>query len=72
MTFMTTADVAARLGVSTRRVRALVAEGRLAGRRVGRDILIDSRSVDRYTPRPTGRPAAGGPRVTRSRKPKAD
>ena len=69
MSYLTTADVAERLGVSTRRVRALVAAGRLTAKRFGRDILIDSRSVDSYTPRPTGRPPAGGLRVTKPKRP---
>ena len=65
---LTTAQVAEKLGVTPRRVRALITSGRLKAKKIGRDYLIDSRDLARFTPRPpgnlTGRPRhrAGRPR----------
>jgi excisionase family DNA binding protein len=53
---LTTAQVAEKLGVSTRRVRALITAGRLRANKLGRDWMIDSRQLDRFTPMPPGRP----------------
>jgi len=57
---LTTAQVATKLGVSTRRVRALITAGRLKARKIGRDYLIDSRDLAKFTPLPPGRPAGKG------------
>ena len=57
---MTVADAAGVLGMSTRRVRALCAAGRLVGRRVGRDWAVSAVSVAKYRPSPAGRPAQTG------------
>jgi excisionase family DNA binding protein len=54
---LTTAQVAEKLGITPRRVRALITAGRLKGRKIGRDYLVDSRQLDRFTPQPPGRPA---------------
>jgi excisionase family DNA binding protein len=52
----TTAEAAAILGVSRRRVRQLIEHGRLKARRFGRDWLIDDAAITAYRPRPEGRP----------------
>lgn len=44
---MTTKQAAERLGLSVRRVQALVQAGQLEARRIGRDWLIEDVSVDR-------------------------
>jgi hypothetical protein len=41
-------------------VRALITSGRLKAKKIGRDWLIDSRSVAAFRPMPPGRP--GGKR----------
>jgi len=54
---LTTKQVAERLGISPRRVRALITTGRLKAKKIGRDYLIDTRQLDKFTPLPPGRPA---------------
>ena len=54
---VTTAQAAERLGIPPRRVRALITAGRLKAKKIGRDYLIDTRQLDKFTPRPSGRPA---------------
>lgn len=54
---LTTNQTAERLNLSVRRVRVLCEAGRLKARKVGRDWIVDSRSVDRFSPLPPGRPA---------------
>jgi excisionase family DNA binding protein len=56
MTLLTTNDAAARLGLSARRVRMLIDEGRLPAVRVGRDWLIQERDLRLVAVRPNGRP----------------
>ena len=71
--FLTTADAADRLGVSQRRVLALIKDGRLPTQRLGRDHLIEEASLilvkDRKPGRPpmkkTGRGAAAARKKTR-------
>lgn len=41
MKLLTTKEAAARLGVSVRRVRALITEGKLVAHKLGRDYAID-------------------------------
>ena len=53
---LTTAEAATELGVSRRRVRQYITEGRLKARKLGRDYIIDSRSLAAFKPRRTGRP----------------
>jgi excisionase family DNA binding protein len=66
--YLTTQQVAKELGVTPRRVRALIAAGRLKAKKIGRDHLIDSRDLAKFTPMPpgnlTGRPRhhLGNPR----------
>ena len=57
---LTTEQVAQRLGVTPRRVRALITAGRLKAKKIGRDYLIDSRDLAKFTPLPPGRPAGKG------------
>jgi excisionase family DNA binding protein len=53
---LTTRQVAARLGVSDARVRQLLAEGRLRATKLGRDWLIEERSLEAVAVRKPGRP----------------
>jgi excisionase family DNA binding protein len=57
---LTTEQVAERLGITPRRVRALITAGRLKAKKIGRDYLIDSRDLAKFTPLPPGRPAGKG------------
>ena len=54
---LTTKQAAKELGISPRRVRALITAGRLKARKIGRDYLIDSRHLAAFKPLPPGRPA---------------
>jgi excisionase family DNA binding protein len=45
MKYLTTNETSARLGVSTARVRKMLKDGILAGRRFGRDWQVDEASV---------------------------
>lgn len=54
-----TTEAARRLGVSQARVRQLIAAGRLPAKRIGRDWLIDERSLSRVAVRTPGRPRKG-------------
>jgi len=56
---ITTSEAAKVLGVSPARVRQLVLEGRLTGKKVGRDLLFDPNEVESFSHLPrkiTGRP----------------
>lgn len=53
---LTTEGAAERLGISQRRVRALIAQGRIAAERIGRDWLIDGQRLHLAEHRPPGRP----------------
>lgn len=56
MAAITSKVAAARLGVSPRRVRALIKDGRLPAQRIGRDWLIEEGDLERVRERPTGYP----------------
>lgn len=61
-------EAAKRLGCSVRRVRALIASGRLAAQKIGRPYVLKSKDVDNFKPRASG--AAGHIRKPkRSKKP---
>jgi excisionase family DNA binding protein len=67
MRLLTTKEAAERLGVSERRVRGLIAEGKLAAQRVGRDYAIEERALASATVygqpgRPRKESAKGGPK----------
>lgn len=54
--YLTTPQVAARLGVSIRRVQALIQAGRLPSRQFGRDHIINEADLALVADRKTGRP----------------
>jgi excisionase family DNA binding protein len=56
MKLLTTSDVANRLGVSQRRVLALIKDGRLPAQRLGRDYLIEDGNLKLVAVRTPGRP----------------
>lgn len=56
MALLTTAEVAERLGVSSRRVHQFIAEGRLPAEKKGRDYLIDEKDLAKVKNRKPGRP----------------
>jgi len=53
---LTTTEAASRLGITPRRVRALIAAGRLDAERIGRDWLIADDALTAVTTRKVGRP----------------
>ncbi len=53
---MTVGDAAAKLGVTTGRVRQLIGAGSLKATKYGRDWLIDPRDLRRLVRIPVGRP----------------
>jgi len=57
MKLLTVAEAAEIRGVSPRRIRKLCEDGRLKAEKVGRDWLIDPRSLERLQALPPGRPA---------------
>ena len=57
MSLLTTKEVAERLGVSVRRVHALIQAKRLPAQKYGRDYLIDEKSLKLVEERKTGRPS---------------
>ncbi len=56
MKLFTTSEAAAELGVSSTRVRAMIAAGRLKAAKFGRDWLISQRHLDAVRVRKPGRP----------------
>ena len=56
MSMLTTKQVAERLGVSVRRVHALIQGERLPAEKIGRDYLIKEADLRLVADRPTGRP----------------
>lgn len=61
---LSTRDVAAALGVSERRVRALVSQGDLAAARVGPSLLVEPESLARYQSVGRARTRALSPRMS--------
>jgi excisionase family DNA binding protein len=57
MDFLTTKQVAERLGITPRRVQALVTAGRLPAQKIGRDYLIKEADLKLVEIRKVGRPA---------------
>jgi excisionase family DNA binding protein len=55
---LTTAQAADQLGVTVRRVQALINAGRLPAQKVGRDWLIEEKDLRLVEDRKPGRPAA--------------
>ncbi len=60
--FYTTLTAAAELGISPRRVRAMIQAGRLPARQAGRDWLITPAALDTVRDRKPGRPPASAQR----------
>jgi excisionase family DNA binding protein len=58
-TMLTTPEVAARLGVTVRRVQALIKDGRLPSQQFGRDHLIKESDLKLVENRKPGRPKKG-------------
>ncbi|MFL6281915.1 MAG: helix-turn-helix domain-containing protein [Pyrinomonadaceae bacterium] len=56
MDFLTTKQVAERLGITPRRVQALVTAGRLPAQKIGRDYLIKEADLKFVEIRKVGRP----------------
>ena len=54
---LTTKEAAGRLGVSVRRVQALIAAGRLPAQKIGRDWIIPEHALLAVAERKPGRPA---------------
>ena len=60
MNLITTKQAAERLGVSVKRVTALIREDRLPAEKVGRDWLINEKDLAKVKDRQTGRPRKAG------------
>ncbi|MFP5264820.1 MAG: excisionase family DNA-binding protein [Blastocatellia bacterium] len=56
MNLITTSEAAERLGVTIRRIQALITDGRLPAQKVGRDYLIKDEDLKLVTDRKPGRP----------------
>lgn len=56
MNFLTTKEVADRLGVTIRRIQALVTSGRLPAQKFGRDYMIREKDLKLVEDRKVGRP----------------
>ena len=56
MDFLTTKQVAEKLGISTRRVQALIVSGRLPAEKFGRDYMIREKDLKLVENRKVGRP----------------
>ena len=63
---LTTPQVAARLGVTVRRVQALIHAGRLPSQQLGRDHLIKESDLKLVADRKPGRPSKRGSAKARS------
>jgi excisionase family DNA binding protein len=60
-------EAAARLGVSTARVRRLVLDGRLPAEKFGRDLVIQESDLDAFKRLKGGRPPKSKPTATAKR-----
>lgn len=54
---LSTAEVAAHLGVSLRQAQALITRGRIRAVKVGRSYVVRAGDLKAYRPRPAHRPA---------------
>lgn len=59
MAKLTTTEAAARLGISPRRVQALIVAGRLPATKFGKAWMIEERHLSRVAVRKVGRPRKG-------------
>jgi len=67
MRILSTCQAANELGISPRRVNALIADGRLPAQKIGTVHLINAADLDKVRDRPTGRP----PMKTKPARPKS-
>ena len=56
MDFLTTKQVAGRLGITPRRVQALIEAGKLPAQKFGRDYMIKEKDLSLVKDRKVGRP----------------
>jgi excisionase family DNA binding protein len=56
MDFLTTKEVAQKLGVTVRRVQAMIQSGRLPAKKFGRDFMISANDLKLVENRKVGRP----------------
>ncbi|MDD4950941.1 MAG: helix-turn-helix domain-containing protein [Desulfovibrionaceae bacterium] len=56
MKLLSTAEFAARIGVTAGRVRRLILDGRLLAKKIGRDWVISEKEIERIRGRKPGRP----------------
>lgn len=59
MKLLTTNEVAARLGVTVRRVQAMIKDGRLDAQKLGRDYVVKESDLESVRERKSGRPKKG-------------
>ena len=59
MNLLTTSEVAARLGVTVKRVQAMIRDGRLPAEKMGRDYFIKEDDLKLVEDRKPGRPRKG-------------
>lgn len=57
---LTTGEAATRLGVSERRIRSMIKDGRIRARKAGRDWRIDEPELEKVQDRKPGRPKKPG------------
>jgi excisionase family DNA binding protein len=68
MNLLTTQEAANQLGVSRRRVQAMITAGRIVAERKGRDFFIKQSELDKVKDRKRGRPPLSGVRRTSANK----
>jgi len=56
MKLLTTKEVAENLGVTVRRVQAMIKDGRLEAEKLGRDYVVKESALEAVKERKTGRP----------------
>jgi excisionase family DNA binding protein len=56
MKLLTTNEVAEKLGITTRRVQAMIKDGRLEAEKLGRDYVVKESSLESVKDRKVGRP----------------
>jgi excisionase family DNA binding protein len=71
MSLLTTGEVAERLGVTVRRVQALITSGKLPAQKFGRDYMIDEKDLKLVKERKAGRPRKAPAKAEGGRKGKS-
>jgi excisionase family DNA binding protein len=64
MSLLTTNEVAGRLGVTVKRVQAMIRDGRLPAEKLGRDYVIKEQDLKLVADRKPGRPPNAKPKKT--------